>query len=346
MKALLRIINSPWPAIVVAGLLILLSALGSFIPQNRPLDFYWQAFGNNLATILTAFDLQNLYSSWLFRSLLILMALNLLFCAAKTFVTMKTAQKKINFQPEQILDLTSHLDFKVADSNDFWQRAEKIFQPEKFSQKEAGPLKVMWRKQGRLTPYALLAIHLSVWFFIMAALVFSFFGLAGNIVLLAGQTATLETGPKQYARLTLEKFEITPIAQSPLEEYKSYLMVEKTGQARSTHLLTVNQPLRLGGLSVYQEGFGQTENGENASILLVRSDSESLLVWLAVFLMLAGLIFYYQGKFAVVVLWFSEKEQQGQLAVKCRNKNFSINLLNKWRKRLSEIENKGKINNV
>ena len=343
MKALLRIINSPWPAIVVAGLLILLSALGSLIPQNRPLDFYWQAFGNTWATTLTALDLQNLYGSWVFRSLLILMALNLLFCTAKTFVTMKTAQKKISFQPEQILDLTSHLDFQVAASDDFWAQAEKVFQVGRTFQKESGPLKVMWRKQGRLAPYALLAIHLSVWFFIMAALVFSFYGLAGNVVLLAGQTATLELEPKQYASLTLEKFEITPIAQNHLEEYKSYLVVEKTGAAKTRHLLTVNQPLRLGGLSVYQEGFGQTEKGESASILLVRSDSESLLVWLAVFLMVAGLIFYYGSNFAVVVLWFSEQEQKGNLAVKCRNKSFSVNLLNKWRKRLNKIENKGKI---
>lgn len=57
------------------------SVIGTLIPQNQNPAEYFQAFGEFFFRMFSAFGFFDLYHSWWFQALLVLLALNIIICS-------------------------------------------------------------------------------------------------------------------------------------------------------------------------------------------------------------------------------------------------------------------------
>ena len=72
-------------ALITLSLLAATSIIGTIIPQNKPLQWYAQEYGGNLAQLCRIFDIPDMYGSWWFLALLGLLCTNLIVCSLDRF---------------------------------------------------------------------------------------------------------------------------------------------------------------------------------------------------------------------------------------------------------------------
>ena len=85
-------INKIWNLLISVKLTIVVlialaatSAVGTVIPQNKSLAAYYQEYGETLFRIFYSLDLFDMYHSWWFLFLLLLLTLNVAFCSLNRF---------------------------------------------------------------------------------------------------------------------------------------------------------------------------------------------------------------------------------------------------------------------
>lgn len=80
MRSVVRLLRSMRFAIAVLLLLGIGSALGTFLPQNEPADFYQAQYGNTIGPLLVRTGLTNVFTAPWFLVLVVLLCVSLLLC--------------------------------------------------------------------------------------------------------------------------------------------------------------------------------------------------------------------------------------------------------------------------
>ncbi|MCP4724383.1 MAG: cytochrome c biogenesis protein ResB [bacterium] len=79
--SLLSVLTSMKTAVILIGILIILSIAGSLIPQGKEMSFYTINYGESWGKFITSAHLDNFFSSWLFLSFSALFFINLASCS-------------------------------------------------------------------------------------------------------------------------------------------------------------------------------------------------------------------------------------------------------------------------
>lgn len=258
MSGVFRYLSSVRLAVVLLILIILLSIIGTLIPQGQELSFY-QNYLPRVASLIVFLGFNHLYRSPLFLSLVFLFLLNLLFCSIKQLgAKLKRLKSKYGLafdsscelESEKIrLKLPKHL---KADPNLLIFTLQK----KKYQIKTAteNDRKLILARKGIPGLFGPEIVHLGLMIIIIGGLVSALLSYRTSIAFIEGETAKI---PGKNFSLRLDKFTTEYYPNGSVKDWKSSVSVIEDNQVRASALIEVNHPFKYGGLNFYQMSYGQ-----------------------------------------------------------------------------------------
>ena len=257
-------------------LLAVLSIIGTVIKQNAPGSEYIQRYGIGLYEVLNFFNLFDMYHSWWFSAILLLLVINLIACSLhrlpgiwsqifresgsgslegsmlKTFPYLEKIRISSPVKSKGEEEIRSHL--------------KKWFKNLKRSETESTI--TLYSEKGRFSRLGVPITHLSILIILIGGLAGSLFGFKGFVNILEGETVD-----RIYLRVKDEEvlmpigfsvrcddFKITyydlPRLEKHVKEYTSILTILENGKEVLRKSVEVNHPLHYKGLAFYQSSYG------------------------------------------------------------------------------------------
>jgi len=275
-------------------LLALTSIVGTLIKQNAPTMEYMQYFGPGLYRFLNFLGLFDMYHSWWFRGILVLLAVNIFSCSSSRFprIWSKITRPRGEIDKVQVANLPYTKHFKRSLSpEEVTERVSSltrgIFNRPLVS--ETTEAIVIFAERGRMSRLGVYITHLSILIILLGALIGSLFGFKGFVNILEGETVDRiftrqrhGTTPKPLGFMVrCDDFRIAYYDMKTQErlvrEYISTLTFLEDGKEVMKREVRVNHPLTFNGLRFYQSSYGgipeitvgvESKNqGENFSIV-------------------------------------------------------------------------------
>jgi len=261
-------------------------------------ETYVRAYGEYFYRLFDLLDIFDMYHSWWFQLLLILLTMNIVICSIERL----SATWKIIFPPKPPF----HIDRfrKLPNGEKFNSRRQpedikQLFEPmvtkaysySRIESDDQGTY--LFAEKGRWTRLGVYIVHLSVVLLLFGGLVGSFFGFEGFANIPEGETVqaihlrkTGQVKPLPFA-IKCEKFEISFYPNGMPQEYRSTLTILDQEQPVLKRDIIVNDPLRYKGINIFQSSYGkmapevhpsdakQGPPPENEEIRLVLTSQES-----------------------------------------------------------------------
>lgn len=256
--------------IVLFLLLAGTSIFGTFIPQNADPRAYLQAFGEFLFRLFSVFGIFDIYHSWWFQLLIILLTLNITVCSIDRLssiwklvfkVKKRFIRGRFNNAPSE--EFTIDMPFA-----DFRQETETLVGSRYRhvetikEEKEATLFGERWR-WSRLGVYI---VHLSVVLLLLGSLVGSIFGFDGFVQIPEGETVDSihlrgrsEALPLPF-QIRCDDFNVRFYENGAPDEFRSDLVIIENGQETLKKSIIVNDPLRYKGINIFQSSYGELRN--------------------------------------------------------------------------------------
>jgi len=243
------------------------SIIGTLIPQNENAEAYVQAFGEMTFRMFSLLGLFDMYHSWWFQTLLLLLTVNIVVCSidrlSATWDILFT--RRTSFKVARFRNLKQQETFVVQRSPEqlktlyqpFFKRAFRHWQLEKT---ETGYC--IFGEKGRWTRLGVYTVHLSVVFLLIGGLIGSIFGFDGFVNIPEGESVKSirigNTGkilPLEF-EIRCDDFDVSFYDSGLPKEYRSSLTILENGSPVVTKNIIVNDPLRYKGVSLYQSSYG------------------------------------------------------------------------------------------
>lgn len=259
-----RLFSSVQLAIFTFFALASTSIIGTIIPQHRPLHFYTDTYGSYWGHVFSVLDIPDMYGSWWFTTLLFVLCLNLIVCSIDRF---PVTQRKINasnlsFSLKKIESMPCVCSFQQTNTatrdsiistltHQGWHIKQTV--------SEKGTL--LFSQKYAWSHYGVYLVHLSIIIIFAGALIGSFFGFKGSVMI-----PELGNTDKIYSQLTsvaipldfevhCERFDIEYYDTGMPKTYRSHLKIVKDGKEVITKKIEVNKPLSYEGITFYQASF-------------------------------------------------------------------------------------------
>lgn len=254
--------------IVLLLSLALASILGTFIPQNESPEAYIHAFGPFLYQFLSVLGVFDMYHSWWFQGLLVLLAMNILVCS----IDRLKGSWKLIFNRNPIVRperFTRRSDARtLTDSRDV-EELIAAYQPVLsgrypncvVTRTDSGAS--IYGEKGRLSRLGVYIVHLSVLLLLAGGLVGSFFGFEGFVNIPEGEsTDTIRirnTGRihRLDFQIRCDDFSMTLYENGVPKEYRSALSILEGDTVVTQKEIIVNDPLRYRGINIFQSSYGK-----------------------------------------------------------------------------------------
>ncbi|TYT73867.1 cytochrome c biogenesis protein ResB [Desulfobotulus mexicanus] len=274
-------------SIIVLLLLAATSVVGTLIPQRpgaRP------EVGEGLWAQISSFlFLHDMYNSWWFQLLLLLLAVNLIVCSLERLPAVWRWVRKTPRPPrlERVRKLDNAAVFVLKEDLD---KAEKKALDAlggwgiRTGVERDGDARLVHGEFGRWTRLGVYAVHLSVLLLLVGGLVGSLFGFSGFVNIPEGDTAheirlrggggTKDTG----FSIRCDSFYVGFYPDGTPREYRSTLtLLDRDGKEILTEDIRVNHPLTYQGVRMYQSSYG-TAAARSVSLKLIPEDGEPILM--------------------------------------------------------------------
>ncbi len=246
------------------------SIFGTLIVQQRGQEEYLQRFGEGMTSFIHFLVLDDMYHSWWFLSLLILLLLNITICSVKRF---PRAWRQMTDPPAPLADdLFRRLKYR-ASLRHGGDRAAALAVAEKAVARFGRPRRLadaagvtVTADRGWYGRMGVFVTHLSVLLLAVGVLVGGLTGYRGGVNLLEGQstdrvplrggkggrsTAVLLPFSVRCDRFTIEYYD-----NGAPKSYLSDLTVIEDGREVLKKRIRVNDPLRYGEWSFFQSNYG------------------------------------------------------------------------------------------
>jgi cytochrome c biogenesis protein len=249
-------------------LLILLAAtsiVGTLIPQNAEPGVYLKAFGEFAYRLLNVFDLFDMYRSWWFQTLIVLLVVNLVVCTLKRWpaiwkVVSSTELKSGSFKKKKpLLEFSNRRQAGELDSL-YVTHVAKRFRKHRVEPDGEG-FRIVAEK-GRWSRLGVPVVHLSVVLVLVGALIGSIFGFDGFVNIAEGESADhirLRSG-NQILPLGFEvrcdDFDVSFYDTGAPKEFRSSLVILENGRESTRKDIIVNDPMRYKGINFFQSSYG------------------------------------------------------------------------------------------
>jgi len=246
--------------IVVLCLLAVASILGTIIPQNVDLDQFRRVASPFYYRLVILLDLHNVYRSWWFILLLLLLTGNLLGCLLQRLPRIPrewrgTAEKgTIRFTLNESKPMNEVRGTLIPVLSKVFGSSPSV------EEEHGGAVKLTWVKH-RVFLLAFPLIHLAIITILVGGLVGLFYGVRGNIRIQEGETGQefvrfpsgeVDTLPFS---IIVDKFTLRRYPTGQPKEYRSDIRILKDGKEVDKGSILVNQPMTYDGISLYQANY-------------------------------------------------------------------------------------------
>ena len=268
-QSLWRFLSSLKLTVALLFCLAALSIIGTVIPQNISPQEYVRLYGIPGYRLLLSLDIVDMYRSWWFVGLLLLLVINIIICS----IDRLRVSWQVIFVREPKFDLDQYrrrknvLTFDVQApahriKDDFQHIVAKGFGFCRLISLDNGF--AITAERGRWTRLGVYAVHLSIVVLIIGGYLGSKFGFEGFVALPEGeQSATIELN-RSHKTLTLpfeircDDFEVSFYegGQRP-KEFRSKLTILENGKEVVHQEIVVNAPLYYKGVGIYQSSYGR-----------------------------------------------------------------------------------------
>jgi cytochrome c biogenesis protein len=243
------------------------SIIGTLIPQNESPQAYLKAFGAFLYRFFDVLGFLDLYHSWWFQTLMLLLALNVLVCS----IDRLSATWRIIFpeRPKFNLSRFRRLEQKEEfTKNGLAEQLKKNYRAiisRKFRYcrvEETDSGYAIFGERGRWTRIGVYIVHLSVICMLVGGVIGSRFGFEGYVNLAPGQAAQQIQLRNRNQRLQLDfaircdDFKVSFYPSGAPEEFRSSLSIIEQGKVVKSQDIIVNDPLHYKGISIFQASYG------------------------------------------------------------------------------------------
>jgi cytochrome c biogenesis protein len=251
----------------VLVLLAATSIIGTLIPQNASPAIYVSKYGEFLFNLFQKLDFFDMYHSWWFRSLLVLLNINLIICSIdRLSKTGKIIFKKnISTDLSKFERLSNREEFTMDSSPETIQKNYANLVKHKYADYRLEPTAdgfALFAEKGRWTRLGVYAVHFSVVLMLLGGLIGSIFGFDGSVAIPEGESRKeiilQNSRDKQELDFTIrcDDFNVRFYESGAPDEYRSTLTLLRDGKPLLTRDIVVNQPLRYEGINIYQSNYG------------------------------------------------------------------------------------------
>ena len=244
------------------------SIIGTLIPQNQSPGDYVNAFGAFLSRLFDLLGLFDLYHSWWFQTMMLMLAVNVLVCSIERL----SAAWQIIFN--------RHPKFNISRFRRLQQREEYIAvgPVEKLKTRYQSIISrhfrfqrvevtkdgfVIFAEKGRWTRIGVYIVHLSVILMLVGAVIGSIFGFEGFVNIAEGdstQSIRLRTSGHMFKlnfAIRCDDFDVSFYDTGAPKEFRSSLTILEQGKPILSKDIIVNAPLHYKGISIFQSSYGE-----------------------------------------------------------------------------------------
>jgi len=244
------------------------SIIGTVIPQNENPDAYLHAYGAFRYQLLSALGVFDMYHSWWFQGLLLLLTVNIVVCSIdrlkSSWKVIFNRNPKVN--PERF---SKRSDARTLTDKRDVEALVEAYKPviaRRFShcsviRSDEGA--VIYGEKGRLSRLGVYIVHLSVVLLLIGGLVGSFWGFEGFVNIAEGEAVDTirirNTGMVHRLdfQIRCDDFNLELYENGAPKEYRSSLAIVENGQTVLQKDIIVNDPLRYRGINIFQSSYGK-----------------------------------------------------------------------------------------
>jgi len=255
--------------ILLAGL----SVFGTLIIQNATRPEYLQRYGVGLYEVLNFFNLFDMYHSWWFSFILLLLVINLVACSVHRLPGIFSQISRPSGDLEDRMLKTIPYVEKIQIPNQAKKEEDIQSSLKKWSRKweriETDRAITLFSEKGRLSRLGVPVTHLSILIILIGGILGSLYGFKGRVEILKGETMDqvfVRAKDKEIPRplgfsVRCDDFKITyydlPGRQEKhVKDYTSLLTILENGKEVLKRTVQVNHPLHFKGLAFYQANYG------------------------------------------------------------------------------------------
>lgn len=244
------------------------SIIGTLIPQNQSPNDYFNAFGAFLYRLFDVLGLFDLYHSWWFQTLMLMLAVNVLVCSIErlsvTWQIIFTRHPKFNisrFRRKQ------HQEEFTTDgpAQELKTRYRSIisrhFRYQRIEETQNGF--TIFGEKGRWTRTGVYIVHLSVILMLVGGVIGSVFGFEGFVNIAEGdstQRIRLRNSGQMFDldfAIRCDDFDVSFYDTGAPKEFRSSLTILEQGKPVLSKAIIVNDPLHYKGISIFQSSYGE-----------------------------------------------------------------------------------------
>jgi len=249
------------------------SIVGTLIPQNEDPAAYFQAFGGYLFRVFNILDLFDMYHSWWFQLLLLLLTINIIVCS----IDRMSSNRRLLFAKNPSFKLPRFRNIKrkeTFDTNRSPEQLKDVYQKYvhrhfRYNQIEATENGfAIFGEKGRWTRFGVYTVHFSVVLLLIGGLVGSIFGFDGFVNIPEGESAqrvqlrnSTETVSLGF-EIRCEDFDVSFYDTGAPKEFRSSLTILEQGRPVLKKDIIVNDPLSYKGIRIYQSSYGTIPSNE------------------------------------------------------------------------------------
>ncbi len=295
MQLLLKTIDSFWKTLcsvrLTLFLLILLalsSVFGTLIPQNESAVHFAETLSPALGRLFINLQLFDLYHSFWFRMMIMILSLNLIACSINRLPgTLRQFRHRPNPDRSRPFDnLSPDRDIRVdKDLDQATERVKRVLEGryKNISFKNTPKGNYFYSDKGKYSLFGVYLVHMSVFFILAGAIVGSMSGFNGYVNILEGESTDTITLRKssipRYLGFSLycDEFNIEFYENGMAKEYRSEITFIEKGEKVYEKSLRVNHPIKFRGITFYQASYGSIP-GDSADIRITHKDDGSFTV--------------------------------------------------------------------
>ena len=268
MNAIWKFFTSLRLTVALLLTLAITSVIGTLLPQNEDPDAYRKAFGEMGYKLLSFLDLFDMYHSWWFQLLLLLLVFNIVACSIHRL----SAIWQIIFtrHPKFILDsfrsMGNRVTFEVSRNSDVMVPAVEEYLSKHFGYREQQKIEsgtVFFAEKWKWSRLGVYIVHLSIVLLLIGAIIGSILGFEGYVNIPEGEstgTITLIRGGKTRDlgfSIRCNDFDVSYYESGMPKEFRSNLSILEGAVPVDTRDILVNHPLRYKGINIFQSSYGE-----------------------------------------------------------------------------------------
>ena len=245
------------------------SIIGTFIPQNKQPMEYLQAFGEFGFRLLSALDFFDMYRSWWFRLLIMLLVLNIIVCSierlasiSKIIFVKKPSFKRSRFQKARNLSTFDDDRSPETLKTLFLPVLQRQFRYTRLEESADGVL-CLFAEKWRWTRIGVYVVHLSIVVLLLGSLIGSIFGFEGFVNIPENETVDtifLRQSGGAYRlpfSIRCDDFDVRFYDNGAPKEFRSRLTILENDRPVLQKDILVNHPLRYEGINLFQSSYGK-----------------------------------------------------------------------------------------